>query len=207
MNDKPTSDREEVFSVTCPANISGFTSSGNCSVSVTVPGPTVSSSSASYTLTNDFNNTADASGTYPIGVTTVIFSADDGNGAKTCSMTITVLDNQDPVISGCPGDQIIAAGAACNGIATWTAPTFSDNCIGGSISSSHAPGSAFSVGTTSVTYTATDTYGNISTCSFDITVEDNIVPELTCPSNIIVNNDPGMCSAVVTYATPVGTDN
>ncbi|HQV51459.1 MAG: HYR domain-containing protein [Flavobacteriales bacterium] len=206
-NGKVVSDGEEIFSITCPANISGFASVGNCSASVSVPVPNVLSSSGSYTLTNDFNNTADASDTYPIGVTTVTFSADDGSGAKTCSMTITVLDNQDPVISGCPGNLSIAAGAACNETATWTAPTFSDNCTGGSISTSHAPGSTFSVGTTTVTYTAIDATGNTAMCSFDITVEDNVVPELACPGNISMNNDPGTCSAVVTYTTPVGTDN
>lgn len=31
-------------------------------------------------------------------------------------------------------------------------------------------------------------------------------PTITCPGNIIVNSDPGTCSAVVTYAAPVGTD-
>src|SRR5687767_6313185 len=32
-------------------------------------------------------------------------------------------------------------------------------------------------------------------------------PEISCPANIVVNTDPGECSAEVTYCTPVGTDN
>ena len=31
-------------------------------------------------------------------------------------------------------------------------------------------------------------------------------PAITCPGNQTVNNTPGTCGAVVTYATPVGTN-
>jgi hypothetical protein len=31
-------------------------------------------------------------------------------------------------------------------------------------------------------------------------------PQISCPSNITVNNDPGTCGAVVNYTTPVGTN-
>jgi hypothetical protein len=32
-------------------------------------------------------------------------------------------------------------------------------------------------------------------------------PAITCPADITTSNDTGDCSAVVTYTTPVGTDN
>ena len=31
-------------------------------------------------------------------------------------------------------------------------------------------------------------------------------PTISCPGDIVVNNDPGTCGAVVNYVTPVGTD-
>ena len=31
-------------------------------------------------------------------------------------------------------------------------------------------------------------------------------PQVICPANITVNNDPGNCDAVVNYTAPVGTD-
>ncbi|WKZ76453.1 MAG: glycine-rich protein [Vicingaceae bacterium] len=31
-------------------------------------------------------------------------------------------------------------------------------------------------------------------------------PQISCPSNITVNNAPGTCAAVVNYVTPVGTN-
>ncbi len=57
------------------------------------------------TLTNDFTNSADASGSYPVGTTIVMFTVTDeaGNTAD-CSFSVTVNDNsiaQDPNIEIC----------------------------------------------------------------------------------------------------------
>ena len=56
------------------------------------------------------------------------------------------------------------------------------------VSCSHYSGDVFPVGTTTVTCSATDASGLTSTCSFDITVEDNTPPTLVC--NAIVINLP-----------------
>ncbi|MEO7305856.1 MAG: HYR domain-containing protein, partial [Ferruginibacter sp.] len=74
------------------------------------------------------------------------------------------------------------------------------------ITYSKASGSFFAVGTTTVTATATNSCGT-ATCTFTVTVNDVQAPSITCPGNISVNNDAGVCGAVVTYTTPVGTDN
>jgi hypothetical protein len=54
-------------------------------------------------------------------------------------------------------------------VVSYSAPTATDNC-GVSVSSTPASGSVFPVGTTLVTATATDTGGNVSTCTFTVTV-------------------------------------
>ena len=36
---------------------------------------------------------------------------------------------------------------------------------------------------------------------------DETPPTITCPANVVQPNDPGLCSAVVTYPDPVATDN
>lgn len=36
---------------------------------------------------------------------------------------------------------------------------------------------------------------------------ETVLPTISCPGNVTVNNDVNACGAVVTYATPVGTDN
>ncbi len=75
-----------------------------------------------------------------------------------------------PVISGCPAN--IATVTASNSIVVnWTPPTATDNC-GGSVSltSTHNPGSQFMLGSTTVTYTATDAAGNAANCVFNVFV-------------------------------------
>ncbi|NNK61165.1 MAG: HYR domain-containing protein, partial [Flavobacteriaceae bacterium] len=67
-------------------------------------------------------------------------------------------------------------------------------------------GGTFPVGTTTNTFVVTDASGNTATCSFDVTVNDTEDPTISCPADITVSNDPGNCSAVVTYSV-TSTDN
>ena len=54
---------------------------------------------------------------------------------------------------------------------TWIPPTIIDNArMGVTVISSHSPGDLFSIGTTTVTYTAIDPYGNSATISFDVVI-------------------------------------
>ena len=58
---------------------------------------------------------------------------------------------------------------------TWTPPTASDNANEGvTLTSDHDPGDTFPIGTTTVTYTATDPYSNMDTDSFDVIVSGKI---------------------------------
>src|SRR4029077_15339232 len=107
---------------------------------------------------------------YPVGVTTVTSVAtDSAGGTSSCFFTGTVTDTQNPVISNCPTNITKNTDAGlCTAVATWTAPMATDNCTGVTISQTAGPvsGSAFPKGTTTVTYTATDTSGHTATCSF-----------------------------------------
>ncbi|MCX6271870.1 MAG: HYR domain-containing protein [Bacteroidetes bacterium] len=58
------------------------------------------------------------------------------------------------------------------------------------VSSVPSSGSFFPVGTTTVTYQAVDGNNNTSTCSFTVTVHDVTPPDISCPADISVNNDP-----------------
>src|SRR5690606_18330582 len=70
-----------------------------------------------------------------------------------------------------------------------------------------ASGESFPVGVNTVTYTATDASNNTSTCSFTITILEAVAPTITCPTDIVTNNDLGICGAVVNYTAPEGDDN
>ena len=51
-----------------------------------------------------------------------------------------------------------------NATVSWTPPTASDNSGEAvTLASDYSPGGTFSIGTTTVTYTATDAYGNTAT--------------------------------------------
>jgi gliding motility-associated-like protein len=58
-------------------------------------------------------------------------------------------------------------------------------------------GSSFPVGTTVQTYTAGDSFGNTTSCSFSVTVKDITTPTITCPGNV------SQCNPIVTGIAPV----
>jgi subtilisin-like proprotein convertase family protein len=142
----------------------------------------------SYTLVNDYNNSSDASGTYPVGTTTVLWSLLDGSGntIDSCSMDITINDNEAPV-ANCAAPFTIQLDA--NGMASITAADVdngsADNCAVASTSIDVTDFTCADVGPNTVTLTVTDVNGNSSTCTTVVTVEDNVAPTAVC-QNITV---------------------
>jgi HYR domain/Secretion system C-terminal sorting domain/Immunoglobulin I-set domain len=101
-----------------------------------------------------------------------------GNFAQ-CTQIITVNDITGPVIT-CPAN-ITATSPVGSCVATVNFNVSAvDNCTGAvTITSVPASGSAFPVGTTTVTSTATDACGNTATCNFTVTVLDGQLPVAT----------------------------
>lgn len=74
--------------------------------------------------------------------------------------------------------------------------TWGNSTIVPVLTSGLASGSNFPVGTTVQTYTAQDSFGNTTSCSFSVTVNDVTTPTITCPGNV------SQCNAVVTGIGP-----
>ena len=158
---------DEDPTITCPTDVQVTADAGVCyATGVALGTPTTDDNCAVDTVTND------APSQFPVGDTTVTWTVTDIHGnSATCEQTVTVTDDEDPVITGCPDDITVNADAGtCDAVVTWTPPTVDDNCGIQSFTSSHNPGDTFGPGTTTVTYTATDIHGNTSTCTFDVTV-------------------------------------
>ena len=128
---------------------------------------------------------------FPVGITTVSYSASYLEGdIDVCSFTITVIDNQVPVLE-CSSDLTVdtdlnTCGAIINGIN----PNVIENCPGTTVlqTSDFGNDDLFPLGTTTVSYSATDAVGNQDVCSFTITVIDNQVPVAVCPTQAIIVN-------------------
>jgi hypothetical protein len=201
--------------ITCPGNITRDTGAGLCTftVSGTVLDPTNFTTDHGAVPTNDFNSLTSLDGaTFPLGTTTITWTITDVEGTATCTVSITVEDNEAPQITTCPPAITVATdtgSCSATGV-TLGSPVATDNCTvaGDLVVSNDAPAS-FPIGNTTVTWTVTDAAGNPTTCQQIVTVEDNEAPQITtCPPAITVATDTGSCSATgVTLGSPVATDN
>lgn len=156
--------------ITCPGNQIAYASATSCSAVVNysamatgTPSPVITYSFTGATTDNG-NGTGSGSA-FSTGVTTVTLTAMNNCGTATCSFNITVIDTVKPVItvsniSRCFADDNF--GCSIN-----LGATASDNCQVVSFTSD-APG-CFPVGTTTVTWTATDNHGNSSTKTQTVT--------------------------------------
>lgn len=166
----------------------------NCTIS------TVQVDLSGATIANDLTTLNNV--VFNLGTTAVTWTVTDQSGnTDVCTFNVVVEDNEAPVISNCPTNLTVSNdNGDCGAVVSWTLPTYTDNC-GAVMTYSHLPGSYFNVGTTVVTYTVTDGSGNISICSFDVTVDDNENPILSCSSTIET------CDPFVEFSYPTAVDN
>jgi len=186
----------------CPGNILVNLPASGCTSIVNWPIPSASDNCS----VTSFTSTHVPGDVFSIGTAMVVYTASDlaGNSAS-CSFQVTVADAIKPIITGCPISISVSANTSCQAVVSWTPPVATDNCSS-TLSSNHNPGDLFPIGTSLVSYTATDPSGNATTCSFNVIVEDTTPPVITgCPSDILIRSS--SCSEVVTWTPPAATDN
>ncbi len=107
------------------------------------------------------------------GNNTAILTVTDSSGnTSTCTSVVTVLDTLAPRITCSANITVTANSNDCHPVITWANPVATDNCSY-TVTSNHASGDRFVVGTTTVVYTVSDPSGNTANCSFDVTVKPN----------------------------------
>jgi gliding motility-associated-like protein len=134
--------------------------------------PTLSLSVSSFTCSEEGSNT-------------VYLIASDVNGnIDSASATVTVIDSIKPTIT-CLADTTI-----CSSTFTFTTPTGNDNCSIASViqTAGIASGGTYPVGTTTNTFVITDVNGNIDSCSFTVTRDDE-------PTIAVAGSDVNICLA------------
>ncbi|MCJ8291894.1 MAG: HYR domain-containing protein [Crocinitomicaceae bacterium] len=156
----------------CTTTLTDFTGSGavteNCSTPVTV---------------TQFPLVGTVIGSNPIETITLTVSDSAGNSSS-CQFFLAVIDTISPTVA-CPLDQQELANASCQGIlGNYTSlATPSDNCstpANITVTQSPAPGTVFS-GIQVVTLTAEDESSNTGSCSFNVTIDDQVNPTISCP--------------------------
>ncbi len=139
---------------------------------------------------------------FPIGTTTIKYSATDAGGNDvSCSFTITVLDKEIPVITS-NGNKSVNADAGRCGALVEVSATAQDNCGVGSPtgvrSDGHPLNAEYPVGTTTITWNVRDIHGNDAiTVTQTVVVADDQLPVITSNGNKSVNADAGRCGALV----------
>ncbi|MEO6758387.1 MAG: HYR domain-containing protein, partial [Saprospiraceae bacterium] len=158
-----------------------------------------------------------ASLTQVIGIQVITWTYTDGHdNMSSQTQTFNVVSNVAPTLSNCPANITLTADPATCGFQgiAYTAPSVDADCEAVTLMSSHTPGSFFAVGTTNVTYAATDAGGNTGYCNFTVKVNDNVAPTVnvtTCPTGTdgSISNTQGVCGAAYFWNAPqyVATDN
>ncbi len=146
---------------------------------------------------------------YPIGKTELLYTATEPTAF--CQFSVTVKDTIRPTII-CPSNVTRNAGASICAANIQTLPNpiaLTDNCQNSALNYVASPQQIqYPVGTTTITYTARDSSGNETKCTFDVIVIDKIKPVLDCPqTDISLNADADKNSAVANWTEPSATDN
>jgi hypothetical protein len=127
--------------------------------------------------------------------TVTLLVSDLAGNPISATATVTVLDEIPPTIS-CPTNIVIDD---CTGLVTYGAPTFSDNCSTPILTfMGPASGTIFPIGETVITMIATDQSGNMSSCTFTVTIDHVLELNATSTDSPCASDDLGTATANAT---------
>jgi len=221
----------------CGEDMTFYTDPGSCYAFLTItsaPNCDCTIVFTTYTIlfadgNSVFGSGLDASTIYPLGVSTITFTAeDDQANTYQCSQQVTVVDGEAPTFSSCPQSaSLLVADGDCYNPFLFNNPTISDNCssnLNYSVSLSdptihlsflgNLTFGTFPVGNTVVTLSTQDGSNNTSECEFTVTIVDAQQPTLTSgcmPDTLIYTNSDEIgnndCFTTFTWVNPIYNDN
>jgi Ca2+-binding RTX toxin-like protein len=165
-------------SIAAPADITAEATSKSDNA-ITLETPAVSDNVSVASITND------APEKFPVGETTVTWTAKDQNeNSQSISQKITLVDTVPPKFSKL-NEIVLEATSVDSNHVSLMIPTVSDILDITSITNDSPD--AFPLGETTVTWTATDESGNTSTATQMVTIVDTTAPSITIPQNITID--------------------
>ena len=177
----------------CPSDITVSTDAGVCNADVTWTIPSFTDNCGATMVA-----THTPGDNFPVGTTTVTYTVTDGSGnVSVCTFDIIVNDTELPTIS-CASNI-----ASCDPYITYASPTVNDNCGVNSVTQTSGlpSGSNFPVGTTTNTFEVVDIHGNVSTCSFDVTIHPLPIISLSATDISCFGFGDGAIDATITSGT------
>ncbi|GFO64438.1 HYR domain-containing protein [Geomonas paludis] len=145
--------------------------------------------------------TSDAPALYPVGTTTVTwFASDNAGNVGNAKQSVTVQDTTAPVVTA-PATVVVEATAPNSPVSIGTATA--TDAVGVKEITSDAP-ALYPVGTTVVTWFASDAAGNIGSAKQNVTVQDTTAPVVTAPAAVVV--EATAPNSPVTIGTASATD-
>lgn len=148
---------------------------------------------------------------FNVGTTKVKYSLYDASGnVDSCTYNVIVKDLQRPVIQ-CVTDLSLNAETNCSQKAPNLQILATDNCSAAQLSFTYKLSGAttnptqptpinqvdFNIGVTTVKFYVKDASNNIDSCSFKISVFENIAPSIICPQNLTINTTDSTCTSVL----------
>jgi hypothetical protein len=186
-NTSTTTQNVIVDDVTAPSAPVLSDATGECTVTVTPPTAGDNCSGAVTGTTSDAT-TYTSQGSYVI-----TWSFDDGNGNTSTTTQNVIVDD----VTAPAAPTLADATGECS--VTVSPPTAEDNCAGSVTGTTSDPTTYTSQGSYVITWTFNDGNGNTSSATQNVIVMDITAPEISCPSNIGLNNEAGTCGAQTTY--------
>jgi uncharacterized repeat protein (TIGR01451 family) len=176
--------------ISCPANIV-TPAETDCSATVNPGTPTTTGSGVTVEGVRGDGQALDAP--YPVGTTIINWTATDDVGrTATCTQSVTVTNANDttpptitapPAVSVSTGPDAGACGIILSESELGRATADDGGCSVNVTVTGIPPGNFFPIGTTTVTWKATDASGNTATATQTITVTDNTPPAIFAPAD------------------------
>ncbi len=165
--------------ITCPPPVTVNADEGECfALEIDLGLPVATDNCGIGTVTSDFAQLF-PSGQVPVGTHTIQWIATDVHGnTDTCTQSLTVVDNEPPVIQ-CQDVYSVASAGNCSMYVEVPVPVVSDNCgayspVNSVNGQSNASG-YYPLGVTKVIWTVEDMHGNRDTCLSTVTAVSTVI--------------------------------